>query len=172
MNYFAQETKRLKFRKLTEYDIESWTEFFDNNDRLDYMGFPDKTKDKLTISTEWILMQLERYENCSLGHLAVIEKSTGKFIGMGGIIPRIVFDQNEFEIAYSLKPPFWGKGFGTEIALQLKKFGFENSISERFISIIHIENIDSMGVAKKNSMTILHETEYNQMPVFVFGVGN
>lgn len=172
MNYFTQETERLKFRKLTEDDIESWTEFFDKNDRLDYMGFPDKTKDKYTISSEWIFMQLERYENCGLGHLAVIEKSTEKFIGMGGIIPRVLFDQNEFEVAYSLKPPFWKKGFGTEIATQLKNFGFMNKISNRFISIIHIDNLDSIHVAEKNGMSILHETDYNQMPVFIFGVGN
>lgn len=172
MDYFNQSTDRLIFRKLSESDIISWTEFFINNNRLDFMGFPDKTKDSYTISSEWVLMQLERYETCGLGHLAVIEKSTGKFIGMGGIIPRVLFEQNEFEIAYSLKPSFWGRGFGTEIAMQLKKFGFENKISERFISMIHIDNVDSMHVAKKNGMTILHETEYNQMPVFVFGIGN
>ena len=107
MDYFNQSTDRLIFRKLTEADIVSWTEFFINNDRLDYMGFLDKTKDSYTISQEWVSMQLERYETCGLGHLAVIEKASGKFIGMGGIIPRILFDQNEFEIAYSLKPPFW-----------------------------------------------------------------
>ena len=28
MNYFSQESKRLKFRKLTTKDISSWIEFF------------------------------------------------------------------------------------------------------------------------------------------------
>ena len=169
-SYFNQESERLTFRKLTKNDIESWSEFFENNDRLNFLGIPDISKDKNEIAAEWIERQLERYENEGFGHLAAIEKSNGEFIGMGGILPRIVLEQNEFEIAYSLKPKFWKKGFGTEIANQMKKFGFDNAISNKFISIIAIENLDSINVAKKNGMKIIEETEYAGMNVYVFGI--
>lgn len=169
MNYFSQETERIYFRKLDESDIETWSEFFENNDRLEYLGIPDLTKNKYELSKEWIMIQLERYKTSGLGHIAAIEKSTGNFIGLGGIIPRVILDKNEYEIAYSLKPEFWKKGFGTEIATQLKKFGLENSISNRFISIIDIRNTDSINVAKKNEMSVIHEMEYLGMNVFVFG---
>ena len=169
-NYFNQESERLIFRKLTKNDIESWTEFFENNDRLKFLGLPDISKDKTEIATEWIERQLERYEKEGFGHLAAIEKSTGEFIGMGGILPRIILEQNEFEIAYSLKPKFWKQGFGTEIANQMRKYGFENAISSKFISIIATENLDSIKVAKKNGMKIIHEMEYSGMKVYVFGI--
>ena len=38
MDYFNQESKRLIYRKLVEGDLESWTEFFIDNDRLPYLG--------------------------------------------------------------------------------------------------------------------------------------
>ncbi len=169
MNYFNQETDRIQFRKLTLDDIETWSEFFHNNDRLKFLGIPDITKDKKEIATEWICMQLEKYEKYGLGHLALIEKSTKEFIGMAGIHPRVVLEKEVFEIAYSLKSNFWGKGFASEAAQQLKKFGLENKISDSFISIIHKENNDSIKVAKRNNMKIIHETNYLGMDVFVFG---
>lgn len=89
---------------------------------------------------------------------------------MGGILPRIILEQNEFEIAYSLKPKYWKQGLGTEIANKMKKYGFDNAISAKFISIIATENLDSINVAKKNGMKIIHEMEYSGMKVYVFGI--
>ncbi len=169
MNYFNQQSERIQFRKLTMKDVESWSEFFYNNDRLEFLGIPDLTKDKTEIATEWISMQLDKYEKHGLGHLALIEKSTQEFIGMAGIHPRVVLEKDVFEIAYSLKPKYWGKGFASEAAQQLKKFGLETKMSDSFISIIHIENRDSIKVAKRNEMEIINEINYLGMEVFVFG---
>lgn len=171
MNYFNQQTERLKFRKLTRNDIPSWTIFFVNNDRLRFLGI-DLSKNSETHATEWIEKQLERYENEGLGHLAIELKETGEFIGVGGIIPRELENKREFEIAYSLLPKYWKKGYGTELAIQMKEFGFSNINSERFVSIIDKENSDSINVAKKNGMRVLFETKYLGMDVKVFGVIN
>ena len=103
--------------------------------------------------------------------LAVIEKSTGKIVGQVGILPRDdVSDFREFEIGYSLKPNYWGKGYGTEMAIQMKKFGFENDVSDRFISMINKENEASIHVAKKNGMKLLFDMHYYEMEMFVFGL--
>lgn len=166
--YFNQETERLSFRKLTTDDINSWKEFFENNDRLHFMGIDmSKTNDEL--AEGWILKQLERYEEEGLGHLAVIENNSGEFIGMGGILPREIEGKLAFEIAYSLKPKFWKKGYGTEIAKQMRLFGTEFKISKNFISIIDKNNVDSIKVAQKNNMSILRETEYLGMNVYIYG---
>ncbi len=168
MDYFSQHSKRLQFRALSENDIESWLEFFNGNERLAFLGI-DVTKDYLKLATEWISKQLERYQTDGFGHLAVIEKSSGAFIGMGGILVRELDGEKVFEIAYSLKPAYWNQGFGTEIASQIKKFGKQNQIADSFISIIHKENSASMYVARKNGMRILRETNFMGMDVFVFG---
>ena len=168
MNYFSQESERLIYRALTENDIDSWTEFFENNDRLIFLGL-DINKDHKTLAAEWILKQLERYKDHGLGHLAVIKKSTGEFIGMGGLIPRELNDKLEYEIAYSLKPKYWKNGYAIEVARQMKHFGQQTKIAKSFISIIDKNNIASINVAKKNNMVVISETDFQGMNVFVYG---
>ena len=167
MDYFNQESERLIFRKVTPEDIPSWLTFFANNDRLNFLGI-DVTKPHEVIATEWINMQIQRYATQGFGSLAVIEKSTGGFIGLVGIVPREIDDLIEYEIAYSLIPKYWGKGYATEAARHMKQFGYEAGIAPYFISIIHQSNTDSMHVAQKNGMHILRETHYLGMNVFVF----
>ena len=169
MDYFNLESERLIFRKLTDKDIPSWTEFFINNNRLQYLGM-DLQKSKETLAEEWIKAQLNRYENQGLGHLAVELKGKGDFIGMGGILPRELHDKKEYEIAYSLKPKYWGNGYATEIARTMKDFGYKKIETNRFISIIDVANIESANVAKKNGMKVLFNTEYLGMNVDVFGI--
>lgn len=171
MSYFDQQTTRLRFRKLTREDIPTWTRFFIDNDSLRFLGI-DLSKKPETHAREWIEKQLERYETEGLGHLAAVLKETDEFIGVGGIIPRTLEDKNELEIAYSLLPQFWRKGYGTELALQMKKYGLEHLEAERFVSIIDIENSNSINVAIKNGMEVLFETKYLGMDVQVYGVVN
>ncbi len=171
MNYFKQESQRLKYRKLTKEDIESWTEFFIQNDHLKFLGIDLNLKPE-TQATNWIENQLKRYANVGLGHLAIEIKSTNEFIGVGGIIPREIDGQKEYEVAYSIIPRFWKKGYGTEIAIQMKEFGFENIETNRFISIIAKENVNSIRVAEKNQMKIISDTQYLGMEVFIFGIEN
>jgi ribosomal-protein-alanine N-acetyltransferase len=168
MEYFNQETERLILRKLTMSDVEKWTGFFVDNQMLKFVGV-DMSKSPNTLATDWISKQLERYENQGLGHLAAVEKNSGEFIGVSGIIPREVDGKAEMEIAYSLKQEFWGKGYATEISIHLKKFGLKNNISNHFVSIIDKGNIASINVAIKNGMKILSETKYLGMDVFILG---
>jgi RimJ/RimL family protein N-acetyltransferase len=107
-----------------------------------------------------------------LGHLAIELKETGEFIGMAGIIPRELNESNYFEIAYSFKPRFWGKGYAIEAAQQLKNFGRKSGLSEHYISIIDLDNFPSQNVARKNNMEILFKTDYLGMEVFIFGTSN
>lgn len=172
MDYFSQESERLKFRKITEKDIPSWVEFFVDNDRLHFLGITDWSKSKEVLAKEWIMAQLDRYEKEGLGHLAVEIKESGEFIGMGGILTRELNGKKEYEVSYSLKPTFWKKGYGTEIAKQMKKYGVKNIKTDRFISIIETENIDSIHIAEKNGMSALFNTEFLSMKVIVYGIGN
>ena len=168
MNYFNQESERLRYRKLTKEDIPRWTEFFYGNDRLHLLGI-DVTRTPEDLASDWINMQFQRYEEQGLGHLAITEKKSGQLIGLGGILPRDLEGKAEFEIAYSLLPEFWGKGYATEHARLMKQFGIQNNIAKRFISIIHKDNHPSIKVAKKNEMSVLFETTYLDMPVYVYG---
>lgn len=168
MTFFQQESERLRFRKLTIDDIENWVDFFENNDRIHFLGL-DPAEPAQDLAALWINKQLERYERDELGMLAVIEKQSGDFIGQCGILSRTIEDKAELEIAYSLKPKYWKQGYGTEMAKQMRKFGTAQELTERFISIIHKDNQDSMRVAEKNGMKVLFESHFMGMDVFIFG---
>mgnify|MGYP003667136802 CR=1 FL=1 len=168
MNYFNQESERLTFRGLTFEDTKSWEEFFVNNDRIHFLGL-DPKKDKMELAIETIERQLQRYNEDKNGLLAVIEKTSGDLIGLTGIITRKIEDKVEFEIGYSFKAKYWGKGYATEAAQQIKKFGIETKIANRFISIIHKDNTSSFRVAERNGMKPILKTEFMGMNVVVYG---
>tara|TARA_R110002050_G_scaffold204327_1_gene339612 strand:- start:102524 stop:103885 length:1362 start_codon:yes stop_codon:yes gene_type:complete len=166
--YFNQESERLVFRKLTKLDIDSWSSFFTNNNRLHFLGIkPGKTDEELAV--EWIDKQINRYNNEGLGLLALVDKNTNQLVGTCGIMARVINNQHEMEIGYSIKPEFWGKGYATEAAIEMREFGMKNKMANRFISIIHEENVDSMKVATKNQMLPLFNYRYLEMPVMIYG---
>ncbi|MFT4681815.1 MAG: ribosomal-protein-alanine N-acetyltransferase [Flavobacteriales bacterium] len=169
-DYFNQESARLTYRALTINDVEDWKAFFVDNDSLHFVGMVDKGTVS-EMAEYWIDKQLKRYIDGEYGMLGAIEKETGNVVGQVGILPRNdVSNFLEYEIGYSLKPPYWGMGYGTEMAQQMKQFGFENNVSNRFISIINKENEASIKVAKKNGMKLLFEIYYYEMEMFVYGL--
>lgn len=168
-SYFNQESERLTYRAITEEDKQDWQEFFVDNDRLAFVGMANKGTIP-EMAEYWINKQLDRYKNGQYGMLAVMLKGTETVIGQVGLLPRNdIKGQDEVEIGYSLKPTYWGKGYGTEMARQMRKFGEENNLAPRFISMINKENDDSVNVAKKNGMKLLFEMEYYEMEMFIYG---
>jgi RimJ/RimL family protein N-acetyltransferase len=166
-SYFNHSSQRLDFRKLTEGDIPHWEQFFVDNDRLRFFGFENKSN--IELSTDWINMQLKRYEESGLGMLAVIEKSSGDLIGLCGIIPREFEGKMIYEIGYSLMQSHWGKGYATEAATHMRRIGNQLGISSLFVSTIHPENVDSMKVAERNGMKRLKNGVFNEMELVIFG---
>ena len=166
--YFEQSSERLIYRKLTKGDTKTWGAFFENNDRLHFLGI-DGSKGKEALAIEWIDKQEGRYLNEGLGLLAVINKETGDFLGACGLLPRAIKNKYELEVGYSFLPQYWGKGYATEAANQMRKFGLENNMANRIISIIHVDNEDSMKVARRNTMQPLFDDTYMGMPVTIFG---
>ena len=152
--YFHQESERLIYRALTKDDIEDWKEFFVENDRLHFVGMQDKGTVP-EMAEYWINKQFTRYENNEYGMLAAVIKGTQTVVGQVGLLPRKdIKGVDEIEIGYSLKPKYWSQGYGTEMAKQMRRFGEENNMAPRFISMINKENEDSIKVAKKNGIPV------------------
>jgi len=164
--YYRLKSERLNCRKLTLDDASEWQHFFENNDRLKYLGIPDLTLPHHKLAEDWITLQLERYIQNGLGHLAVIHND--KLIGLSGIIPREIEIGEVYEIGFSFLPEYWGQGFATEMAKLLKNFAFNTLNVSAVYSIIHKENLPSMAVARKNGMKPILETRFMGMPVYLF----
>ncbi len=150
--YYNQHSERLVFRAFTLDDIEPWIPFFDHDEYMSFLAQDITIPGKERAET-WIKRQIQRQrEEESYGQLAVIEKTTNKFVGVGGIIAREIDEVGEYEITYSIKKEFWGKGYATELALHFLNFVQHKIPHHTAMSIIHVDNDASKAVAKKNDL--------------------
>ena len=113
-------------------------------------------------------MQHTLKNNYEFGQLAIIEKKTGVFIGVGGVIYREINGKPEYEITYSLLKEHWGQGYGTELALYFQNLMLNTYKVESIISIIHEENKASINVAEKNELVFDSKMEFLKMPMLVY----
>lgn len=167
--YQTLESERLLFRPFEDSDLQLWEPFFHETAVLGFVGmlsgkYPSMTTQEKANS--WIGKQVERQKNGTLGQLAIVEKSSGKFIGVGGIIARTdEITDGEWEITYALLPEYRGKGYATEQSKFFKNWAFENTSKDSLISIVQVDNVASQNVAEKNGMSSEKEMVYFEMNV-------
>ena len=102
--------------------------------------------------------------------MALIEKTSGCFVGQCGLLTQKIEGKEELEIGYHLIPEFWKNGYATEAAKIIKVFAFENDLTESLISIIHSENIASQKVAERIGMSRHSTTIFRDMEAFVYRI--
>ncbi|MEZ4936430.1 MAG: GNAT family N-acetyltransferase [Crocinitomicaceae bacterium] len=149
--YYNQESERLRYRRLSMDDLDDWKVFFDDNEREHFLAL-DATLSPEEKAKEWIELQLERYAQGDFGHLAILEKSSGNLVGVSGLLVRNKESNLDYEVAYSILPNYWGKGYATEAAKNMKQFAMNHQLHHRVVSWIHPENSFSQNVAQKNGM--------------------
>ncbi|MEJ2114415.1 MAG: GNAT family N-acetyltransferase [Flavobacteriaceae bacterium] len=164
----GQETERILFRKVKWSDFDTWLEF--HKDPITSQYWISKTESPEIECQKWYEKQFNRYENNLGGMNALIEKQTGKLIGHSGLLIQNVDNISELEVAYSLLPEFWYKGFATEAAKKCRDLAFINNYSDSLISIISLTNKPSENVALKNGMKVEKVTEYNNNKVNIFRI--
>lgn len=165
--YYEQASDRLIFRALTVEDIALWTPFFDRDDYMHFLG-QDVNTPGSERSKAWIERQIQRKEENDYGQLAIIEKSSNEFIGVGGIIERDIAGVQEYEITYSLMPSSWGKGYARELAKHFINFAHNAIETKSVISLIHPENQASISVALANGLKLDGEAVFMGIPVEIY----
>lgn len=157
----GQTTKRLDFRLVTKDDYNDWLPLFEEKDVDKFLGMPKGMSSKEQCDF-WFNKVFHRYENGLGGMNALIDKSSGAFIGQCGLLIQTVEDEERLEVGYSILPKYWGKGYAQEAARKCKDFCFEHKLTDNLISMMHVDNIGSEIVAKKNGMTFEKRvTDYN-----------
>lgn len=166
----GQETRRLLFRKINDSDFNDWLKFFE--DPITSIHWDEERETPRIACEKWYQKQRARYENDQGGMNALIEKSNGRLIGHSGHLMQTVDGISELEIAYSLLPEFWNKGYAIEAAQHCRDVAFRNNFANSLISIISLTNLPSQKVAFKNGMKIEKETLYKENKVYIFRVVN
>lgn len=163
-----QQTARLLFRKIELADFNQWLSFFEDPQTNQHWVSEDKPA--FTTCEDWYHRQQQRYDEDLGGMNALIEKSTGMLVGHAGLLIQQVDGQTEMEVAYSLLPAYWGKGYAVEAATKCRDFAFQNAFANTLISIISVTNTPSVNVALRNGMQVSHETIYKGNRVKIFRI--
>ena len=160
------ETPRLILRHLTLDDVEDLAAIY--ADPMVMKFFPgtrsrQETKQKIENT-------IRRYQKYGYGLWATIYKPDNQFIGRCGLIPQIVDQCSELEIAYLLAQDYWGRGLATEAAKAIRDYGFEKIGCDRLISLIDRDNIASQKVAIKTGLTYEKDVQIEDEHVRLYAI--
>ncbi len=160
-------TERLLFRSVTMDDRHWWMEYINSAEAIRFMSLTVGSEDSCL---EFIQRAMERQATDGSGLNAVIEQTTGKPVGMVGLLTQVVDGVDELEIGYHLLPCAWGKGYATEAAIACKEFARHHKLVPSVISLIDHQNFASQAVAKRNGMAFEKDTVHRGTPAMVWRV--
>ena len=156
------ETDRLRFELYTERDK---SDFIDLLTDPVVMRFVDKGPlNPDQVESLWRKLMDEFYPAGVDTIWAVFARDDGRYVGNASLRPRPE-RQKDWEIGYYLKPAEWGKGFATEIASRLVRYGFEVAGLDEIHATVDKENADSIHVLEKCGLKFFRK-EYDEKGVF------
>ncbi|NBC84174.1 MAG: GNAT family N-acetyltransferase [Bacteroidetes bacterium] len=163
------ETNRLKFRLLESRDFDTWLKMFNEQAVACMLGVED-IPTPYEQCRNWFNKMAFRYQNDLGGMNALIDKNTNVMIGQSGILVQEVDGEKQFEVAYSILPEYWNRGYATEASKKCRDHAFENGFADELISIIHKDNLISEKVAVKNSMHFIKSILFKERYVNIYGI--
>ena len=156
-------TERLILRPMRESDAEDMFDYARRDDLTAYLLWASHKN--VTYTRDYLRYIETRYEAGDFYDWAVVEKASGRMIGTCGFT-RIDTPNDSGEIGYVLNPDFHGKGYGTEVAAEALRFGFDviglHRIEARFME----GNTPSLHVMEKLGMSF---EGYRRDAIFVKG---
>jgi RimJ/RimL family protein N-acetyltransferase len=149
------ETDRLYFRHLVPDDLDSLYTLYRDPEIRRY--FPVESLPDGTLTYEETKEELEWFLNGhpkhpELGLWATVLKENGQFAGRCGLLSWTIEERDEVEIAYMIAKEHWGRGLGSEAAMGLRDYAFEQLGLSRLICLIHPANKASVKVATRTGM--------------------
>jgi RimJ/RimL family protein N-acetyltransferase len=149
------ETDRLVLRMLRESDLDAYAEMCGDPEVMRYIG----DGQPLTRPLAWrnLAMMVGHWSLRGYGLWAAEERVSGVLVG------RIGFWYPEgwpgFEIGWTLRRAFWGRGYATEGARVALGYAFTHLQQPQVLSLIHPYNAASIRVAQRLGEQLLGPTE-------------
>jgi len=144
------ETERLILRTWKAEDADEYYRINQDPNVIEFLLGP------LTMQEvkDFIAAKNQQFEELGYTVWAVEEKSSGKLIGFIGIqpVPWEAHFTPAVEIGWRLGSEWWGKGYATEGAKAVLKFGFETIGLKEVVSFAVPENVRSMRVMERIGM--------------------
>lgn len=168
---FIIETERCYIRPLNASDAAGIFELDSNPNVHKYLGnTPIKT---LAEAENVVQLIQQQYKDLGIGRWAIIEKSTGNFVGWTGfkyIVEPINNHVNYYDLGYRLIESYWGKGIATETAKACLKYGFEVLNFDEIYGICDVANTGSKNVLQKCGLQLIETFDYDNVSHYWFEV--
>ena len=142
------ETERLLLRQFTMDDLDDLYFIYSHPDLSKYLS--NEQPLRLDQTRAAINSIIESWQQHKFGVWAVVYKKHRKLIGHCGL--KFLENTPEVQIGYLLLKDYWRRGFGTEAAAAVLKYGFDVVKLERIVAIAKPENIASRRVMEKVGM--------------------
>ena len=142
---------RLRLRELSDDDFEAVHEYASNPEVVEFMAWGPNTEH----DTRDFLERAHRAAvvDPRLGYeLGVVTKEDGRLIGAIGL--HLAHDELQAMLGYCYRPGAWGRGYATEAAETLIRFGFHVLMLNRIWAGCDPDNAGSIRVLEKVGMTL------------------
>jgi [ribosomal protein S5]-alanine N-acetyltransferase len=138
-----------------------------------YLGIPPMHE--LQQAIDKVQLVLEQYDKFGIGRYAILEKSTGKFIGFGGLkfFERAAPGyENIYDLGYVLARDAWGKGYATEIARVWIDQGFNTMHLPEIYGMTDPDNETSKKILLKVGLHYIENISFEDMDTCLFMMRN
>lgn len=152
-------TTRLRLQPLTLDDLDSihavWT-----NPGVRRFLFDDQIISREQAAAE-INDSIDRFETHGCGLWAARLREEPQLIGFCGF--RLFHDPPQLQLLYGFHPDHWSRGFATEAARAMIRFGFERAGLDFVIASADAPNLASLGVMERAGMSFDRRETVNEM---------
>ena len=166
-------TTRLALRRFTPEDIDWLADLYSDPEVTKYLGgVKDRTKSEELLRTRI----LEYYEaHPGLGIWMTVERETGARLGFH--LLNHIRGESIIQTGFSLVKSAWGKGFGTEMAAAVLRYGFIDLQLPRIAGMANLQNHASqrvllkIGLERRGERAFPHPDYASQGPMAWFERG-
>lgn len=143
------ETERLVIRSFKPDDAEGFHKTL-GDERV--MGrIPGGVSPSADVTGKRIGRIMEHEEKFGFSLMAIIEKETGEIVGNCGLI-LVEGEGPEIEVSYDIAYDRWNRGYATEAADRVVRWGFEEKGLKRILAMTYPEHHASIKIIKKLGM--------------------
>ena len=143
-SYWLQ-TRRLALRRFTPADHDWLVALYSDAEVMRYGGGVKSPEQVETVMRERILDYYDAQPG--LGVWQTVERATGTPVGFH--VLNTIQGESIIQVGYFLLKPAWGRGYATEMALALLRFGFVERRLPHIAGMAELDNLASQRVLTK-----------------------
>lgn len=158
-------TERLALRRMTEDDLDWLAGLHSDPEVTRYLG---GIKTRAQVEEQMRARILDYYDAYpGLGVWMTVERATGQQVGFHLI--NNIQGETILQVGYGLVKSAWGKGYATEMAFALLRYGFADLRLDRIAGIADLDNFASLRVLEKIGLERRGERAFPHPAYAAFG---